>query len=459
MSSGADPVGKVFLYRSKVYRLISDEYKEFILEFLHSDLYSELLQKQLILPATITTDLSIYKNALILEHPALPCPTLPYEWTFHMLKDACLTLLNVFFICQRYGYTLKDAHPWNISFLYTRPIFLDFGSFCKKIQTSIESFSLEFFPSFYYPLKLWSKGNFYFAHRMLSDDYYQRFDSYPSPFCKYNRYLWREYCAYAVKNHINNCAEKIAKKRIFLDEFSLPSLYKKICKIENKTTSSWMHYHDGILNNPSTLSRFMKLLDLLKKYNIDSIIDLAGNQGAFSLFALQNSNIHSSICADYDEGALDSLYCSMKKENRTVHITPVLMNVLFPIHTNSPAEQPKTADAAIALALTHHLLLTKKYPIDLVFSKIKSYTKKYVLIEFMPLGLWDGVHPPPPIPEWYTLKWFRTNFIKYFELLEEQEICTNRIAFFGKIRTCTCIDKIPDGQHKITGKLSNNDVM
>ena len=434
ISSGTDPVGKVFQYQSKIYRQINSEYKNSILEFLHSDLYSVLLQKKFILPATIATDLPFKKDSLILEHPKLPCPVQPYEWTFHMLQDACITLLNLFLICREHGYTLKDGHPWNISFYYTHPVFLDFGSFKKRTEQDEESFQQEFISSFYFPLKMWSQNEFYFAHRMLSDDYYPRFDFYNQPFQKYNRYLWKEYCVYAAKHHLNALAEKTIKKRIFHDEYSLPSLLKKIRKMKINSTSSWKHYHDGILNDQSTVSRYTSLLELLKKYDIDSMIDLAGNQGAFSLFALQHSKIHSSICTDYDEGALDVLYCSTRTENNPIHITPVLMNVLFPIHASNPAERPKTADVAVALALTHHLILTQKHSIDLIFFRIGAYTRKYVLIEFMPLGLWDGLHPAPPLPEWYTRNWFRTNFQNHFDLLEEQEICTNRIAFLGKIK-------------------------
>ena len=437
ISLGTDPVGKVFKYKSKIYRQISSEYKNFILEFLHSELYSVLLQKEFILPARVATNLPFNKDSLILEHPKIPCLVQPYEWTFHMLQDACITLLKIFLICQDYGYTLKDGHPWNISFYYTHPLFLDFGSFRKKTETDPESFQKEFISSFYFPLKMWSKGEFYFAHRMLSDDYYPRLDSYNTPFHKYNRYLWKEYCVYAVRSHINVLAEKTIKKKIFHDKYSLHSLLKKIQNMKMNSSSLWKHYHDGILNDQSTVSRFNRLLELLKKYNIHSMIDLAGNQGAFSLFALQHSNIRSSICADYDEGALDVLYCSVRDENRKLPITPLLMNVLFPIPSGNPVNQPKRADVAVALALTHHLLLTQKLSIDLIFSRIKCYTRDYVLIEFMPLGLWDGLHPEPSVPDWYTEDWFQTNFQDHFELLEKQEICMNRIAFFGRIKQKT----------------------
>jgi hypothetical protein len=56
-----------------------------------------------------------------------------------------------------------------------------------------------------------------------------------------------------------------------------------------------------------------------------------------------------------------------------------------------------------------------------------------VLIEFMPLGLFDGTSTPP-IPSWYSVDWFRSNFAKQFELLQEETLEENRILFVGRLR-------------------------
>ena len=92
------------------------------------------------------------------------------------------------------------------------------------------------------------------------------------------------------------------------------------------------------------------------------------------------------------------------------------------------------SDIAVALAVTHHLLLTQKCPIDSVFKKIGQYSNRYVLIEFMPLGLWGGYYTPP-IPEWYNLNWFREKFKRHFKLLIEEQTEKNRILFLGEFYT------------------------
>jgi hypothetical protein len=92
------------------------------------------------------------------------------------------------------------------------------------------------------------------------------------------------------------------------------------------------------------------------------------------------------------------------------------------------------SEAVLALAVTHHLILTQNYPIEYIFHRIERFSEKYVFIEFMPLGLYSkGV--APKVPNWYSTEWFRNNFSQHFELLLEEQLEANRILFVGKIRS------------------------
>ncbi|MFQ5468326.1 MAG: hypothetical protein ACE5DS_09355, partial [Kiloniellaceae bacterium] len=62
---------------------------------------------------------------------------------------------------------------------------------------------------------------------------------------------------------------------------------------------------------------------------------------------------------------------------------------------------------------------------------IGRYAEKYILIEFMPQGLTDGI-VFPEFPDWYNVAWFRDAFLKKFELIEERQLESNRILFVGK---------------------------
>ena len=111
------------------------------------------------------------------------------------------------------------------------------------------------------------------------------------------------------------------------------------------------------------------------------------------------------------------------------------LNCLFPI-TTSRSELPWkrfASDVVIALALTHHLILRHDIRIDIIFEMFAKYTKKYILVEFMPLGLWDGKYAPP-LPAWYSIDYFRRAFEKYYNIILEEQLEKNRILFFGKIK-------------------------
>ena len=65
------------------------------------------------------------------------------------------------------GYTLQDAHPWNISFDKTNPIFFDWGSITNKEQISQQKWLLEFRKHIFLPIWLYSKGYKTLAYESL----------------------------------------------------------------------------------------------------------------------------------------------------------------------------------------------------------------------------------------------------------------------------------------------------
>ena len=52
----------------------------------------------------------------------------------------------------------------------------------------------------------------------------------------------------------------------------------------------------------------------------------------------------------------------------------------------------------------------------------------------MPKGLWV-FGAEVNVPDWYTVKWFREVFEKYFEPLKEEQIAENYIVFVGRMKS------------------------
>ena len=79
--------------------------------------------------ATAVTD---HGWASAVEHVPVEFLTWPYEWPFSMLKDAALLQLRLLETCVQSGWMLKDATPFNIQWVGTRPVFVDIPSFVPR---------------------------------------------------------------------------------------------------------------------------------------------------------------------------------------------------------------------------------------------------------------------------------------------------------------------------------------
>jgi len=429
-----DEIGAVFYWENRVFRAINIKHEENVRNLASSDLLAELTQKHLFPETIISNDIEIEGYSLILEHKKIPCILLPNEWTYNMVKDAALAYLQTFQICRNHGYTLKDGHLFNLAFYNNKPIYFDLGSI---IPGNYKIGLYEFYYAAFLPLQVWSIGDFYLANLILRDDYlHKRFlPSIPltdqkilqsiiplsqKKIPRYSRlivsYVLRKIFRFSVVSESPMTCETLMKK--------VTALKKK------KYKTSWSNYHNEYIKGAEieSTSRFNRLVSIVNDLNLDSMIDLAGNKGVFSLLVADKTAISKVICSDYDEMAIDDLYLYLKKVSNT-KVSPLLLNFMYPL-SNFDFGKVKS-DIAVALAVTHHLLLSQKISIDSVFKKIGQFSNRYVLIEFMPLGLWGGYYVPP-IPDWYNINWFREKFKRYFKLLIEEQTEKNRVLFLGE---------------------------
>jgi hypothetical protein len=353
---------------------------------------------------------------------------------------------------------MKDANPYNVLFKHTQPVFIDFGSFCK-IKDSKQYWSAldEFRKSFFYPLSIYSWGA-EFTSRKIIHSYYTSISDSEYLLLKYrflrivNKKYLDKLCRYyfGSKRLAHVSEEKFARFSgfkyailkflrkicmLFPTKFNYEREVRKILKLKPSFSTEWGAYHQIHFYNDDgniTLSERMKaVVDIIKKYRPEKIMELAGNQGVLSREIANMDFVHSVLCTDYDEHAIDVLYQHEKSQNSK--ISPVLINFMQPLVSDVTEHPYKRfrSDMVIALAVTHHLILRQKYNLDHVLDLISQYTNKYLLIEFMPLGLFDGKYAPP-VPEWYTLTWFRECILKKFEILSEHNYEENRHLIVAK---------------------------
>jgi hypothetical protein len=454
-ASVVDDFGSVFLYQGRVFRGVYHSQKDYCEELINSIFFKELIDENLI-PNTWISELVMDEFAFVLEHEYIQASK-PHHWSFSMLKDAALLMLKLSEKCSRNGYELKDAHAYNIFFKNNSPIFIDFGSLRKAESEKWKAYE-EFVHSFYMQLLIWAKGDFFLARKLMEDGNAPSVRTVPmtrildSMFMEPIRSEIFQYSILLKNRQIASRTREVAfLKRIFDFTNSLASAllskkvklvaYKKelrstsevmlrILGLDNpKMDSFWGGYHDYYKVNGVVSPRFSRLLELVRMHasSSESFLDLAGNQGFFSTLLHENFPGKRILLTDYDSNAIDQAYQHFKSLGLPIH--PYVFNFMFPLESNEI--KIFKSDVVFALAITHHLILTQKYSLRSILEIVSKYSNKFVVIEFMPMGLWDGTGPVC-VPDWYTTDWFRKAFENEFELLAEEKLEPNRLVFLGK---------------------------
>ena len=448
-----DDVGEVFEWSGRIFRGIWAERSGLVRDLFQSGFIAELIRENLF-PDSWISNYSCPDYELIIEHRRISPILLPQEWSFSMLKDAALAVLNVGRIALKYGYNMKDCHGRNVLFDNNSPKYVDLGSFHLNREgvTGWQPYE-EFLRFYYYPLFMWKDGleyvsklsifsedipphseHFVYRHRMLrhlnartlSVLLRAYFMQSRLALCD-NQFLVEKT---AGQHPLIRLVAKISKR--FARVPSIESLERLIAQIKRKdTVTVWREYHDKIAGKPQ---RFDEIIGLVRQCCPDArhAIDLGGNQGLFSSKILAETAIETIICQDFDEEAIDRGYVAHKMTNEHIcfanynYIAP-LVKIGYPV----PADRFKS-DIVFACDLLQHLILSQGFSLEYILKEIATYSRQYICVEFMPERLWthqdsDNIHVPP----WHTVDWFRSNFSRHFQLLTERQIAENHIVFIG----------------------------
>jgi len=446
-----DDTGRIFSWNDRIFRGIFPKKEDHVKSMFSSGFLTELISQNCF-PETWLTDYNMEGFSMIIEHKKIWPVIYPQEWTFSMLRDAALLVCRTALIAKRYGYNMRDCHGLNVLFDGVTPKFIDLGSFVTDTYMGWKPYE-EFLRFYYYPLRIWQHNNFLGKLSIFSGNLtpHENYWKYQHPFFRHinpnflRRLIgWYLRPSMLVSNSfldteslvgINKYLYKLIKKRVISPASAdLERLVRKINSISPiKTLSYWHSYHEDIKEKAG---RFGRIIEIINSFGEDvrTAVDFGGNQGKFSKQLLQLTGISEVVCVDSDESAVESGYLKENRGNKGkitfAHYD--FMGGIVKLRFMAPNDRFR-ADLAVALALTHHLTLAQGYDIEDVFRYISGYAKKYVLIEFMPLGLWVKGRQPST-PDWYTADWFREAFTKYFDLVLEEKLRENNTIFAGKVR-------------------------
>lgn len=458
-----DEIGRIIFWEGEVLRAIYPSEEHRVRELFESGLVDALTEARLI-PLTEVVDYEVDGFSLVLRHEKIEPIVFPNQWSYSMLKDAGVCLLQVNQIAMRYGYQTIDGHGFNILFKLNQPVFVDLGSFIK-VRSGFRGWNgyEEYRRFFYYPLRIISGGNNYIGRAILNQTVAKNWMPHHAYYIyQYkmlrilgpnavrfwfdNFYRLRNISFFSDAEILARAPKRIGKWLVSLRNskllpFQRIDFSREISKLERmslrKSGSVWSDYYvtgDVRKGELFISKRFERIVSVLKPHTIESALEFGGNQGLFAQALVQHTSINRVICTDYDEMAVDSMYNALKNTDNP--IMPVLLDftLLSTTSYGMPHFERFRSDLVIALALTHHLILSQRVPLERIFSVFNQYSNRFVLMEFMPLGLYSArsKYPTPPVPDWYTFDWFKATFEKFFTLLHVEELEENRILFFGE---------------------------
>ena len=400
-----DPSGRVYQIEERVFRTVNQGVAADF-EFVQSTgLIPKLVKEGHLLSAEKTQpdilgDVGA-RSAYVLEIPKLPFVSFPYEWSFSALREAALLHLHVHLTALQYGVTLTDASAYNVQFYGSQPIFIDHLSFRPYRKGEIWVGHRQFCEQFLNPLLL--RSLFGISHNSWYRGSFEGISAMDlGRLLKMRHFLsWNILKQVVLPAYFQKAAEKetfnLHKNEIPASVFPLESfrkllkqLYAWVMKIHPADTGKtvWQDYtNTHHYTSQETRQKMDFVSDFVKERVPIQLWDLGCNTGDYSRLAL-DAGAKYVVGFDFDHGALDFCFSRAREEN--LLLQSLLLDAANPTPNQGWNEQERlglkaraSASTVLALALVHHLAISRNIPMEQVVEWIISLAPNGV-IEFVP---------------------------------------------------------------------------
>ena len=433
-----DPSGFLFFYENKIFRQINSSYRENYDHLKQSGLYQRLVDSDLLIPHE-ETDVEAAQPDIaykIIQPEQVSFISYPYEWSFSQLKDAALATLAIQKVSLDFGMSLKDCSTYNIQFVKGKPKLIDTLSFELHREGQPWVAYRQFCQHFLAPLALMR-----YCDVRLNQLFRIYIDGVPLDLASSLLPLHTRF-VFSLLSHIHlhaksqkHFADKSVNRRnhrISRTSFLgiIDSLRTAVNRLKWRLASTeWSDYYDDTNYSFEAFKEKKRLVsEFLSKINPKGVWDFGANTGIFSRIASDRGI--RTISFDVDPAAVEKNYLEsvQKKES---NILPLLLDLTNPSASLGWQNQERMSllgrgpvDAALALALIHHLAISNNLPLEKIaefFNKICSS----LIIEFVPktdsqvqrlLSTREDIFPD------YTQPAFERTFLQYFEVLNCEKI-------------------------------------
>jgi ribosomal protein L11 methylase PrmA len=398
-----------------LFRAVSEARRIQVLEFLASDFYRKRAGRQIV-ETNVISRAEIEKHfsfgetektiACFLEHRKLSFISYPYEWPFSLLKRAALAHLALHLEALDHGFDMSDSSAFNIQFEGIDPIFIDTLSFTQYEPGSYWLGYKQFLEQFLCPLLLQSyaglKFNDWYRGAVNGIDLISTSRALP---------IWTVLSP-SIALHVHLHARMMRKVRSesrgsrMKDRIGKPlparSLRGLLSGLRAFTASLrphkagatyWENYAENTGYDPAERNAKKEAVSsFVRRARPKCLLDLGCNTGEYSEIALAAGARHV-IAADSDPGTLEAVVS--RAHQKRLNITPIYLDLGNPspsqgwgCRERSSILERANADALIALAVVHHLVIGGNVLLKMVVD---------LLIQLAPLGLIEFVPKSDPM--------------------------------------------------------------
>lgn len=416
-----DPAAAVYINGQCLYRRIFPSYYAEYRHFM-GHIYQELLDEDLIIPHYEIKQDPPAGDFILISPTRIPFISYPYEWSFHMIKEAALITLRINEIALKNGMMLKDASAYNVQHYQGKMRFIDTSSFMFYPGNTPWPAYYQFLRNFVAPM-LWIKHCSPSMGR-LSEIF---LDGIPIPMTakmlpmrkkmdpKYFEHIFLQSFDIVIDN-----APIVRMSSIALWAF-LENLRKFVQGLEYKSSSlrnKWINYNTdaGSYTDAGQVHKLSIISCCMKGDGL--AIDLGANTGIYSHAAARLG--YKVVAVDNDHDCIDNIH------GQDDNILPLIIDLCNPSPGIGWNNQERRSfwsrvgenNNVLALALIHHLCIRNNVPLAMVARLLAEHSRR-LIIEWVPPYDKQAVKlmGNKNIPE-YSEAIFLAEFNKYFDITQ-----------------------------------------
>jgi hypothetical protein len=313
--------------------------------------------------------------AAVLRHERVPFVSYPYEWSFSMLKDAAMLQLDLMLDALERGLVLKDATPYNVQFVGSRPVFIDVGAFERLRENELWAGYRQFCALYLYPLLLqalrgiafqpWLRGSL----EGIAAGQVRGALSFRD---RFRRGVWTNVHLYARLERRDSDAGGVRKAVAGAERQIIAANVRKLRRLVARLeweppAGVWLDYGVGAYAERDAARKAAFVERVTRAATWECVWDLGANTGTYARIAAGAAG--HVVAIDADAGAIEVLYRRLRDTGDET-ILPLTMDLADPSPSlgwrgrerRSLPERGRP-DLVLALALVHHLAIAANVPL------------------------------------------------------------------------------------------------